>query len=398
MWHKASIHAGVIGTIAILALNSSSALAQAPNPYELRKQQANENVITILGSAAMTGYTQFIEDIQNVVDDQSVPNGVRVLPILGRAGVHNAKDVVLLRGVDMAIVELDDIATAKKEDPAIFANAESRIHYITKLANNEFHLIARDDIQSVKDLEGKKIVCMKKNSSTDIACAKIFGALGIKVEQINLDLQDAHVNLRDGKIAAYARYGPAPLKGLIELKPTDGFHFVPIDGDSLPSSGYATLLDTYSPTFLTNEIYQMVPAEKPVPALAGHVMLAVYAWPAGTERYQRLSNFTKRFFDNIDKFKAGARTGARHVKWKEINLAYQVPGLTRFRPAQEWLNAQKAGGNTAETRPAEMRASFEDYVAKKHTQTNWSALSPEQRDAVFTSFVNWQKSQNNTRR
>ena len=140
----------------------------------------NENVVTIIASGTSSPFTIFAEDMQNVLDQPDNPSSLRVLPILGRGGGHNALDVLLLKGVDMGIMDPNDIEILQKKDPTIFANVEERIHYITKLANGEFQVLAQKKFKTLKDLDGQKVNCFKKNSSTNLGCERIFGTLNIK--------------------------------------------------------------------------------------------------------------------------------------------------------------------------------------------------------------------------
>ena len=365
-------------------------VAPVASPYEERKREANENVVTIITSGTVSPYTKMAEDIQNVLDDTKSTGGLRVLPILGRGGGHNAVDILILKGVDMGVMEQEDMATAKKENPVIFANVENRIHYITKLANNEFQILARKEIQSLKDLAGKKVNFLKKLSSTHIASEKIFAALNIAVEPVFLDQDAAAQKLRDGEIAAFARFAPTPHGAFSGFTAEQGFHFVPIDNESLSAAEYGELLKEYSPALLKHDFYPgLVSADKPVSTVAGSLILATYAWPHGTERYRRLSTFVKAFFDSIDKFKADSR----HPKWKDINLTYEVPGWKRFRPAQEWLDSRKTVEKVAGKE--DLRSAFDKFVKDNFGDVK---LSPEKQNALFTTFLQWRKKQESAQR
>ncbi len=142
------------------------AYSQKQPGYLDRKREANESVVTIMGFGTASPYTLFAEDIQNVVDEPDVPGGLRVLPILGRGGAQNAADVLLVKDVDMGVFEQDDILVAAQKDPVTFANWKLQLRYITKLSNSEFQVIARKEIKTLQDLEGKKVNCFKKLSST----------------------------------------------------------------------------------------------------------------------------------------------------------------------------------------------------------------------------------------
>jgi uncharacterized protein len=363
-------------------LSMAPAIAQQPaGGYQERKKTANESVVTIMGSGTASPYTLLAEDIQNVVDEADIQGGIRVLPILGRGGGQNAADVLVLKGVDMGVVEADDVNTALKKDPAVFRDWGQRLHYITKLANSEFQVIAKKDIKSLLDLEGKKVGCFKKLSSTQIACATVFRAIKVSIQEMNLDQEEAGAKLKSGEIDAFVRYAGAPHGAFKGFKGDDGFHMVPIDADTLGADLYGELLKSYSPALLKNEYYpQLIPADKPAPTIAGSMLLVAYNWPVNSDRYNRVAKFVNKFFDNISKFQGPGR----HPKWKEINLAYEVPGWTRFKPAQQWLDAHKeaeagAGGK--------LRVEFDDFLRTRQIAGN--AITKEQRDVLFQQFMTW---------
>ena len=68
--------------------------------------------------------------------------------------------------------------------------------------------------------------------------------------------------------------------------------------------------------------------------------MAVFAWQPHTERYNKVTRFVDAFFSKFDQF----QQPPRHPKWREVNLTAEVPGWTRFQPAQDWLVQQTAAG------------------------------------------------------
>ena len=66
--------------------------------------------------------------------------------------------------------------------------------------------------------------------------------------------------------------------------------------------------------------------------------MAVYNWDPKNERYKRVGAFVEAFFDNFSEF----LKPPRHPKWQEVNLAAELPGWTRFQPAQDWLDRRPA--------------------------------------------------------
>jgi hypothetical protein len=73
-----------------------------------------------------------------------------------------------------------------------------------------------------------------------------------------------------------------------------------------------------------------------VPTIAVPTALVAFNWPTKTNRYQRVARFVDVLFSRIDRLQAPGFD----PKWKSINLAATVPGLSRFAAAQEWLDRQ----------------------------------------------------------
>jgi TRAP-type uncharacterized transport system substrate-binding protein len=380
-------------TVIYVSFNSADAQQVQPSTtpqahssaYQERKREMNENVVTIIASGTSSPFTIFAEDMQNVLDQPDNPGALRVLPILGRGGGHNGLDVLLLKGVDMGIMDPTDVEILQKKDPAIFADAEDRIHYIAKIANGEFQVLAQKQFATLKDLEGQKVNCFKKNSSTSLGCERIFGILNIKVELLNLDQSEANERLKTKEIAAIVRFAGAPHNAFTGFKATDELHFLPIDPETVPPEAFQKLLEFYSPAILKNEYYPaLIQADQPVPTITSSTLLVTYNWPSNTERYQRVSNFINEFFSNIEKFNAPGR----HPKWKEINLAATVPGKwKRFKPAQDWLDKWK---RTEKLASVETRGAFDAFLK---TQSGNKELSSQQREVLFSQFLEWSNAQ-----
>ena len=86
----------------------------------------------------------------------SEQNHLRLLPIAGAGALQNAKDVMLAHGIDFAIVQTDVLDEIKRKPP--FPGVEKYLRYVTKLYDQELHVLAGPDIQSIDDLRGKKLI------------------------------------------------------------------------------------------------------------------------------------------------------------------------------------------------------------------------------------------------
>src|ERR1700730_11356417 len=135
--------------------------------YEGKRRKANDIAVSIVVSGLSCTCARFAEDIRNVVNDLR-PDGLRVLPTLGVGGLQNLNDVLFLKGIDMGVVDEDNLRLIKKRDPQLYANIEQSVQYITKLYNSEFHVLARGDIKTFDDLRGKKVSFNLKDSQTEV--------------------------------------------------------------------------------------------------------------------------------------------------------------------------------------------------------------------------------------
>jgi hypothetical protein len=155
--------------------------------------------------------------------------------------------------------------------------------------------------------------------------------LGIAVERTSLDQALALEKLKTGEIPAIAYVAGKPTRLFRDLTENDGLHFLPVEAS-------AELLETYLPSSLAHDDYAgLIPDGGSVGTVAVGAVMAVYNWPADNDRYRKVAHFAQSFFDRFEEF----QRPPRHAKWREVNLAAQVPGWTRFSAADIWLHGRK---------------------------------------------------------
>ncbi|HYK16544.1 MAG TPA: TAXI family TRAP transporter solute-binding subunit [Bryobacteraceae bacterium] len=286
--------------------------------------------------------------------------------------MQNATDIVFARGVDGGIVQ-SDVLDALKRDPP-FPGIEKYLQYITKLHDEELHILAGPDIHSIEDLASKKVNLGLAGSGTSITATAIFGALGVTVDATGFPQPVALEKLRRGEISVLVCLTPKPARLFRDIRPDENLHFLSIGATTnLPQS--------YTSATLTAQDYpELIEANAPVATVAVGTVLAAYNWPAGSERYQNVAHVVQAFFDLLRDFQAPPH----HPKWRDINVAASLPGWTRFAPAEEWI--KKAG---LDNREQIRRAGLDDGV----TQSRTSVFSSQERNAIFNEFAAYQKQQ-----
>jgi uncharacterized protein len=387
-----------------LAVSPQIVRAQGPSQhtsagYEEKKQQTNDIALTIVVSGLTCTCTRFAEDIRNVVNDLR-PDRVRVMPVLGVGGLQNLQDVLFLKNIDMGVVDEDDMRLLKKRDPQRYANIEQRVQYITKLYNSEFQVVARNDIRTYADLRGKKVNFNLKDSQSEVTADIVFKALKIDTIRSYYDNDAAIYKIVNGEISAMVILTGAPQAALAKLKKDDGVHFLPFDERTVPTPEAKEILDDYIPAELTHEQYPLlIPEGTAVPTFAKRAMLVAYVWPENSPRYKKLAQFIREFFGKIDQF----RDGARHPKWNEINIATEMPGWTRIKPAADWLAEQRAAAThaadpaVAADGSASLKLAFDQFMDQYVASKGLKSMSADDQEALFLKFRQYLQAQSGAR-
>ena len=269
--------AAVVVLIFLIALTGDAQTQprQQPSPYDVKKNEMNVTTITLMAQGTGSTYLPIAEDLQNVLDDPK-GNTLRVVPVVGRGGAQNLVDLLFLRGVDLAITQQEHLLYLKQQDPRVYGSIEQRVHYITKLYNSEFHLVAKKNIKSLRDLEGKRVSLNRALSATDVAGRTIFKLLNINPIIENIDVETSVKMVRSGELAAASSFAGAPVAGYAQIQDAD-LHFVPVDEITIGKRDYLRLLEQFLPSSLGGGDYpRLIGQGQSVPTLASGAMPGVF--------------------------------------------------------------------------------------------------------------------------
>jgi TRAP transporter TAXI family solute receptor len=358
----------------VLSQSRSRSGAPMPNKPELGSagERLNSNTIAIVSGNLNATYLSIAYDLSAVLDDG---DEFRVLPVVGKGGGQNIKDVRFLKGVDLGITQSVLLTGYRKSNE--IGPIDDKIVYLAKLFNEEMHLIVREGsgITSIDQLDGKKVNFSDIGSGTQLSSRTIFEKLGIKAQEVNMGQADAFEKLKSGEIAATILIAGKPAASMGRLAATEGFRILPVP--------YRKPLQAdFLPATLTSADYpRLIEQDKPVESVAVSAVLIAYNWPKGTDRYRRIQKFVDHFFPRLADF----QKAPRHPKWKEANLAATLPGWTRFEGAEEWLKKQAAQP------PAVAEREQFDRFLQARSQAAPGAISIQQREELFKEFMQWSK-------
>jgi TRAP-type uncharacterized transport system substrate-binding protein len=331
-----------------------------------QRDLVNGGVVGLISGGVTGTYVRIAADLADALDDGYE---LRILPFIGKGSVRNIEDLLLLRGVDVAIVQSDVLDFHKRA--GLVPNIDQKIRYITQLYNEEAHVLARSENRTsqsragkfllkrksrrdrqaaklgeirdglrrrmhwplpeqrvwvravVDDLAGKRVNFGIEGSSTFMTAGIVFDDLGMDVNITSHPEPIALEKLRAGEIDALVFVGGKPLKLIQDVGRQDGVHLLAIPPGRIKAA--------YVPSELTADVYpNLIEAGNPVQTVAVAAVLAAYNWPDDHPRRRKLNRFIERFFANFDRL----LEPPFHPKWREVDLRAPVPGWQRIAPAE----------------------------------------------------------------
>jgi TRAP-type uncharacterized transport system substrate-binding protein len=334
------------------------------------RDRKNQWTVGVAGGLLSGSNMTFADELAQVLDDG---DNLRVLPIVTYGAASNLEDLLYLRGIDVAITQSDVFEYFRTQRKV--ANLENRINYIVRLPTSELHVLARTDINSLQDLQGKSVNFGPPGSASSLTGTIVFQRLGVQVTPTNFDNPLALQKLKSGEIAALVRGINKPIDFFAKIPANSGLHLVPIPFTKQFEDFYAL------GEFTSQEYPTLVPPGAVIDTISVPAVLAVFNWQKGTDRYRKVQRFVESFFTKFEQF----QMPPRHPKWRDVNLAATVPGWTRWSVADDMLQKLRQASGVSQPAAAE----FATFLKEKGV--NGVQSSPDARDALFKEFLEWQQ-------
>ena len=254
---------------------------------QVEREKMNAWTVGLAGGLLEGAPLRLAAEMARVVDDG--PN-LHVLPIVTRGATENLNSLLYLRGVDTAIINSDALEEYKVQVPEI----QRRIAYLLNLFPSELHIFVRPEIESLKDLAGKKVNFNTQGTAAAYSGPLIFSRLGINAEKTFIPHQVALEQMRKGEMAAVVFITSKPVDAFVKGRWEPGFKFLPVTYDS-------KFEDYYLPAELEAAEYPgLIKQGERVSTIAVPTALVAFNWPAKTNRYQRVARFVDMLFSRID--------------------------------------------------------------------------------------------------
>jgi uncharacterized protein len=314
----------ILAGLCVLAAGLSGAARSQEADVAQQRALVNQATVGIISGGVAGTYVRIAADLADAFDEGY---DLRVLPVIGKGSVRNIEDLLLLRGIDIAIVQSDVLEFYRRAE--LYPGIEDKIAYITKLYDEEVHVLARAGLASVDELRGRRVNFGTEGSGTFMTAGIIFDELGLDVEVTALPEPEALASLRAGDIDALVFVGGQPLTLLTQIEAGSGLRLLPIPRGRV-DAGYieAELAADSYPRLIA-------PGER-IPTLAVGAVMAAYNWPTGHPRNGQVSRFVDHFFADFERLKGAPY----HPKWQQVDLADPVPGWRRLGAASARLEGR----------------------------------------------------------
>lgn len=364
--------------IVLTALGTGPAEAQSQSENAIR-QKANAGTVTVITGGVdgvSNTYQQLASDLASVLD---VKSELRVLPIIGYGSLQNIEDMLYLKGIDVGMVHSD--VMRHMEQRGILPGARNRLKYVTKLYDEQLHVLANTKYTDIRQLNGQTVIVGRPGSGNEMSALTLIRDLRLRVKIIHVEFEEGVQQVRDGKAAAMVVVTRKPSSKLRKVKVNSGLHFLPVPMNK-------RVLRTYFPDPLTAEDYpNLVPPGKSVETARMAAVLAVYNWKDKSLRYANVTKFIRTFIGKLDQLSQASRKDV----WQKLDLAGEVKGWQQYEPAANIIRRAVASRQVAAPKlqsRIEKNSEFAAFV-KLVQATSKKKYSPEEILRLYLSYKDW---------
>jgi TRAP-type uncharacterized transport system substrate-binding protein len=335
------------------------------------QKKHNEGTLMMLGGYPGTSYFGLAHDI---VATLAGSGDLRLIAVDAPGGIESLRDLLLLRGVDVALVP-ENVLEYADTMGSLGPRLRERLTYLTQLYGEEVHIVVGPGVSSIEKLNGNKVAVPPEDGNAEFTVRDLFRRLHINAEVVEIDAADAIDEVRSGTLAALVLVGGKPLRFVAGLPKDGSLRLLP-----LPST--QALGDGYSPgSFRADDYPALIAGEQTIDTVSVGAVVVANNTDKSEESNRRIARFVRALFGALSEF-AGPRW---HPKWGEVNLAATLIRWQRFPAAQEWLD------KALQEQTASVQREFDEFL-RANSPAGSPPRSPEQRKRLFDEYLRWTRS------
>ena len=246
---------------------------------------------------------------------------IRALPVAGRGAAANVRDLLSLRGIDLAILNSDVLAFL--DQTRQHSDARRRIRYVTHLFDQQVYLLVRKEFKAIEDLRGRRLVILSQGGGSHVTATTLFGLqkIDVTLEALGPDavLNDAGLGKFDGALLLSGELARLRVSSQMRQE----FHLLPI-------ALTPALQKSYRPAVIEGQEIAGLAEPAKVETLAVSTLLAVFDWSPSSTRYANVRGFISAFFSAL----SDLRQQSSGSIWRQVDINAQIPGWTKYAAAE----------------------------------------------------------------
>jgi uncharacterized protein len=308
--------------IGLLVLTLSAHAQRQRPPERLGSVTILTDGIAEPNSRATLAINELAKDIGNV------RGNIRILPIAGHGAAANVRDLIQLRGVDLAILNSDIFLFLDRTRQ--YPTARNHIRYVTHINNQKVYLLARKEFNTIEDLRGHTLGVLSSGGGSHTTATTLFGLLGIDValQALGSDayLDDPSLEKLDGVLLLSDELARVRLSAQARH-----------DLRVLPIGLTPALRSGYRPAVIEPQELPGLPVAGSTETIAVSTLLVVYNWMPSQRRFADVSDFASGLFSALPRLRQNAGS-----LWRQADLNAQIEGWPRYSAAQRGRALDKA--------------------------------------------------------
>lgn len=279
-----------------------------------------EGVGMVTGSTTGT-YYRFGQELAEVARKA----GLDILVKESQGSLDNISRLISKENAALAIVQSDVLGFLNQSRDADMRRTAAQLRLIFPFYNEEVHLLARQDIRRIEDLNGKKVVVGAQKSGNWLTASYLLDLLKVRpAERLELPPPEGMTAILTGKAEAMFYIAGKPVKlftTLGEMRNESPFaelakqvHFVPLPIARMPPGYTATTLGPSDYPWVTESVN----------TIAVKAMLISFDFSGKRNAYQRQRCAELGQLGGVLRQQFASLQSSGHPKWKEVNLDEDV--------------------------------------------------------------------------
>lgn len=261
-------------------------------------------------------YYAFGKDIAGV----AAKSGVDVDIKASEGSIDNIKRINSSENAALGIVQSDVLGFLSRSKSPESVRMASNLRMIFPFYNEEVHVLARKDIKTFADLQGKKVAVGEEGSGNMLTSINLFSIMNVTpAESRKIPPAQGVVSVLKGELDAVVFVGGKPVrlfKNLEDLTLPENLkyapmleqvHFIPLDNPKM--------LEEYKPATIGRDDYSFV--QQTVPTIAVQAVMVSFDFSAAgsKSRCDKLGKLARAIHAQLATLQEKG-----HPKWKEVNL------------------------------------------------------------------------------